>query len=106
MDSVPGAAAYQPIDIAEREAKALGATASGKPKKRFVGKARRQQQQAEGSMDPTIEESAVAIRDGNCTSSMEKYSSTHGSSHVERRIHQKSIVLIREAYTLSSSAGK
>lgn len=39
-------------------------TASGKTKKRFVGKARKQQL-AEGSTDPTtIEDSAVAIRDG------------------------------------------
>jgi len=39
-------------------------TASGKTKKRFVGKARKQQL-TEGSTDSTtIEDSAVAIRDG------------------------------------------
>jgi hypothetical protein len=40
-------------------------TPSGKPKKRFIGKARKQQQHADVSSDPTIEDSAVAIRDGN-----------------------------------------
>lgn len=41
-------------------------TASGKPKKRFVGKARKQQA-AEGTDSTTIEDSAIAIRDGNVT---------------------------------------
>jgi len=38
-------------------------TASGKPKRRFVGKTRKQQQ-TDSTSDPTIEDSAVAIRDG------------------------------------------
>jgi hypothetical protein len=46
-------------------------TASGKPKKRFVGKARRQQQQEGANLDPSsIEESAVAIRDGKTSANM------------------------------------
>jgi len=40
-------------------------TASGKPKKRFVGKARKQKAVAEGLDSTTIEDSAIAIRDGN-----------------------------------------
>ncbi|KAF9108468.1 Diphthamide biosynthesis protein 1 [Mortierella sp. GBA35] len=68
MDSVPGAPEQKPIDTAQTEAQTPEVTASGKPKKRFVGKARRQQQQAEGSSDPTIEDSAVAIRDGSKSS--------------------------------------
>ncbi|KAG0220979.1 Diphthamide biosynthesis protein 1 [Mortierella sp. GBA43] len=43
-------------------------TASGKPKRRFVGKARKQQQQTDAASDPSIEDSAVAIRDASKSS--------------------------------------
>ncbi|KAF9190746.1 Diphthamide biosynthesis protein 1 [Haplosporangium sp. Z 767] len=66
MDSVLG----QPIEnsgeaLAQASAPAPELTASGKPKKRFVGKARKQQQQAQGTSDPSIEDTAVAIRDAS-----------------------------------------
>lgn len=67
MDSVVGTQAEHqqpttPTPTANTQAPEL--TASGKPKKRFVGKARRLQQEG-GNIDPTtIEDSAIAIRDG------------------------------------------
>lgn len=68
MDSVPGQAEHHqattltPTPTLDTLAPEL--TASGKPKKRFVGKARRLQQEG-GNIDPTtIEDSAIAIRDG------------------------------------------
>ncbi|KAG0303382.1 Diphthamide biosynthesis protein 1, partial [Dissophora globulifera] len=50
---------------ADSQAEAPEISTSRKPRKRFVGKARRQQQATPGSSDPTIEDSAVAIRDGS-----------------------------------------
>ncbi|KAF8939069.1 putative diphthamide synthesis protein-domain-containing protein [Dissophora ornata] len=62
MDSVSNT----PVNSQE-EAQAPELTASGKPKKRFVGKARKQQMATDGTSDPTIEDSAVAIRDASKT---------------------------------------
>lgn len=67
MDPAPGAQVeHQPTatpnDVVSQ---APELTASGKPKKRFVGKARRHQQQEGANLDQSsIEDSAVAIRDG------------------------------------------
>ncbi|KAG0000027.1 Diphthamide biosynthesis protein 1, partial [Entomortierella chlamydospora] len=62
-------ATTQPVEGLTDTAAAAAATpeltASGKTKKRFVGKARKQQQSADGTSDPTIEDSAVAIRDAS-----------------------------------------
>ncbi|KAF9922379.1 Diphthamide biosynthesis protein 1 [Linnemannia zychae] len=57
-------AAHQPTATAEAQSHASETTASGKPRKRFVGKARKQHQHSEEGSGPTIEDSAVAIRDG------------------------------------------
>jgi len=63
MDPATEPAAHHAADATKSEVHAPEVTASGKPKKRFVGKARKQQQ-AQGSAGPTIEDSAVAIREG------------------------------------------
>ncbi|KAF9363304.1 Diphthamide biosynthesis protein 1 [Mortierella sp. NVP85] len=64
-----------------------GLTASGKPKRRFVGKARRQQQ-TDSTSDPTIEDSAVAIRDA---------SKSHGSSGRPRVANQVPDEILNDA---------